>query len=161
MYNRYPRTLEIKFLNRNNIIFELKDRLLMVSLNLRKPTRMTWEVKVYLTLCTQWGHVREWWYSSICSYPRHRPLYPLRKSPVVCCTRDCMGPYGGFGLRTVSCPSRHFSAYKLVSRYPGFSTLSDAKGEKARRRAVGWDTALQAGRSRVRFPMVSLKFSLA
>ena len=82
MYNRYPRTLEIKFLNRNNIIFELQDRLLMVSLNLRKPKRLTWEVKVYLTLCTQWGHVREWWYSSICSYPRHRPLYPCERAPL-------------------------------------------------------------------------------
>jgi hypothetical protein len=29
---------------------------------------------------------------------------------------------------------------------------------EARRGAVGWGTALQAGRSRVRFPMVSLEF---
>jgi len=51
-----------------------------------------------------------------------------------------------------------FGLPALILRYPGFSTLSDAKGEKARSGAVGRDTELQAGRSRVRFPMMSLKF---
>jgi hypothetical protein len=36
--------------------------------------------------------------------------------------------------------------------------LSISHGEGARGGAVGWDTAIQAGRSRARFPMVPLDF---
>ena len=39
-----------------------------------------------------------------------------------------------------------------------FFTLRSTMCLEARGGAVGWGTALQAGRSRIRFPMVSLEF---
>ena len=41
-----------------------------------------------------------------------------------------------------------------------FVAQTDGLHNKQRSGAIGWGTALQAGRSRVRFPMVSLEFSI-
>jgi len=44
-------------------------------------------------------------------------------------------------------------AFSCITFWPGYSVSVGARGG-----AIGWGTVLQAGRSQVRFPMVSLEF---
>ena len=60
------------------------------------------------------------------------------------------------GKRFVSPPKN----VRTVSGYRDFSG-GKATGDRVRGDAFGWGTAIQAGRSRVRFPMGSLKFFIA
>ena len=79
-------------------------------------------------------------------YPRHRPLYPLRKSSRCLLHQRLCGPHshcGGFGVRTNSCPCRYSSAWQPSSyAIPTFLRCLMQNGEKAHSGAVGRDTAL-------------------
>ena len=71
----------------------------------------------------------------------------------------------GFPTKTLYAPHWIYTLYNHIRWWNGFHTFVSVigllvlpLGRWARGGAVGWGTALQDGRSRVRFPMVSLEF---
>jgi len=66
--------------------------------------------------------------------------------PAICALLGCYWAYSGYSLST----------FRSEFFFLDLLTLEDSTG--VHDGAVGWDTALQVGRSRVRFPMLSLEF---
>jgi hypothetical protein len=107
-------------------------------------------------------------------------LYTLGNSLPISCTGCWVDPRTDVdGMEKIKNTSPywqsnpHFSVVQPVSRrYTAWAIPADSKGRnyfifgeniffvRRRGRVVGWGTTLQAGRSRVRFPMRSLHFSI-
>jgi hypothetical protein len=86
----------------------------------------------------------------------------------ICSQYNCLQPTQPPSLISLADESK-YSEFTVVCRktaiYPTWRYSADdyqtfLSSSGVRGGAVGWGTALQAGRSRVRFPMVSLDFSL-